>query len=255
MRLLLTNDDGVTAEGIHDLAEVLSRENDVWIIAPDRNRSGVSHCITMNEPLRLRKVAERIYSCSGVPADCVITGLRSSILDGPPDAVISGINRGSNLGTDLLYSGTAAAARQAVLYGVPGIALSVEAHDGIWRYGALARFTADNLQQLVSLTHTAGTGGISDGLCAFVNVNALSREKYDGVEMADEISFREYRDTVKLIDGPDGDTYSFFCGGNTRSHGGAASDYRICKKGFISVSRVCAEPRLCNDVDDIMFSL
>ncbi len=255
MKLLITNDDGVGAEGIRVLADVLSAENEVWVIAPDRNRSAVSHCITMHEPLRIRKLGERTYSCSGVPVDCVVTGLRSGITGGPPDAVLSGINRGSNLGTDLLYSGTAAAARQAVLYGVPGIALSIQTHDGVWRYGGLARFAAKNLQKLIDLTRTTKSDGIPDGVCAFVNVNADSRESYDGVETAEEISFREYRDTVKLVEGPDGDTYSFFSGGSIVSHGGDSSDYRIYKKGFISVACVCAEPRSCNDVDDIMFSL
>jgi 5'-nucleotidase len=255
MKLLLTNDDGISADGIRILADVFSAENEVWIIAPDRNRSAVSHCITMNEPLRIKKLGERIYSCSGVPVDCVITALRSGITGGVPDVVLSGINRGANLGTDLLYSGTAAAARQAVLYGVPGIALSIQTHDGIWRYGALARFAAKNLEKLVSLTHPAQSDGSSGGVCTFVNVNADSCESYSGVEIAQEISFREYRDTVKLVEGPDGDIYSFFCGGSIVSHGGDSSDYHIYKKGLIAVSCVCAEPRPCNDVDDIMFSL
>jgi 5'-nucleotidase len=255
MKLLLTNDDGAAAEGLHVLADILSAENEVWILAPDCNRSAVSHCITMDKPLRIRKLGERTYSCSGVPADCVITALRSGLTGGPPDAVLSGINRGSNLGTDILYSGTAAAARQAVLYGVPGIALSIQTHDGIWRYEALARFAAKNLAQFLTLVHTAEPDGSSDGRCSFININADSRDVYNGVEMAEEISFREYKDTVKLMEGPDGDIYSFFRGGSIVSHGGVSSDYAVYKKGYISVSCVCAEPRPCNNVDDIMFSL
>jgi Predicted acid phosphatase len=205
----------------------------------------------MHEPLRIKKIAERTYSCSGGPADCVITALRTSITGGLPDAVLSGINRGANLGTDLVYSGTAAAARQAVLYGVPGIALSIQSHDGVWRYGGLARFAARNLDQLIKMTHTANDGGT----CSFVNINAGSRDEYDGAELAEEISFREYHDTVELVEGPDGDMYSFFRAGRTVSRGGPSSDYRIYKKGLIAVSRVSAEPGPCNDVDDILFSL
>ena len=255
MKLLLTNDDGVEAEGIHVLADVLSAGNEVWIIAPDRNRSAVSHGITMNIPLQIKKVAARTYSSSGVPVDCVLTALRSGILGGKPDAVISGINRGANIGTDILYSGTAAAARQAVLNGIPGIALSIESYDNVWRYGTMARFALKNLETLIRLTRTTKEGGLSDGVSAFVNVNADSLEQYKGVEYADEISFREYHDTVNLIDGPDGDTYSLFSGGKIVSYGGIKSDYGICKKGYVSVSRIYAEPRPCNDVDGITFSL
>src|SRR5574344_374949 len=147
MKLLLTNDDGYDADGIQTLAACLSRDNDVYVIAPDRNRSAVSNGITwMKEPLKFVRHSENVYSCSGLPADCVIAGLSGELLPFMPDAVISGINKGANIGTDIIYSGTAAAARQAVLYGIPGIALSIESSDDVWKYRALARFAADNLE-------------------------------------------------------------------------------------------------------------
>ena len=146
MKLLLTNDDGFSADGIKTLARYLSDAgHEVWIFAPDRNRSAASNRITMDKPLRIKEHGQRVYSCSGMPADCVIAALKSGIIGNGVDAVLSGINRGANIGTDILYSGTAAAARQAVLYGVPGIAFSVRSSDGFWRYDAMARFAYSNL--------------------------------------------------------------------------------------------------------------
>jgi len=209
----------------------------------------------MDKPLRIKKHAERVYSCSGMPADCVITALKSGIVGDGIDAVLSGINRGANIGTDILYSGTAAAARQAVLYGVPGIALSVRSSDGLWRYDAMANFAVHNLSHLISLTHTANGDGTPDGLCIFVNVNGKSLERYEGASFADEISFREYRDAVHVLEAPDGDLYSFFCGGDIVTHGGDASDNAVCEKGFVAVSRIYAEVRAAKGVDGISFSV
>jgi 5'-nucleotidase len=256
MKLLLTNDDGYNAEGINILAQHLLHDNDVCVFAPDRNRSAVSHCITMNEPLKIIQRSERVYSCSGVPVDCVVAGIRGNFLPFMPDAVISGINRGANVGTDIVYSGTAAAARQAVLYGVPGIALSVESQNDIWKYDAMADFAAKNIHQLVSLSCVAGNS-IEKSIkqCIFVNVNALSDDSYKGVCFADELSFREYRDTVKMINAPDGCNYSFFCGGSIISHGGIGCDFAACSKGYIVVSRIYAEPQSAGVVDGITFSL
>ena len=256
MKLLLTNDDGFSADGIKTLARHLSDAgHDVWIFAPDRNRSAASNRITMDKPLRIKEHGQRVYSCSGMPADCVIAALKSGIIGSGVDAVLSGINRGANIGTDILYSGTAAAARQAVLYGVPGIAFSVRSSGGLWRYDAMARFASSNLSSLISLTHTANGDGTPDGLCIFVNVNGLSLERYGGASFADEISFREYRDAVHVLEGPDGDRYSFFCGGDIVTHGGDASDNAVCEKGFVAVSRIYAEVRAAKGVDGISFSV
>lgn len=123
MNILVTNDDGITSEGITVLADVLRREHDVWIAAPEGERSAVSHGITFREPVKFHRLDDRIYSCSGTPADCVLYALHGAV---PVqfDLAVSGINRGENIGTDIVYSGTVSAARQAVLHGIPGIAVS-----------------------------------------------------------------------------------------------------------------------------------
>ncbi|MBT3585597.1 MAG: 5'/3'-nucleotidase SurE [Halobacteriovoraceae bacterium] len=123
MKILITNDDGVDAEGIRVLAELLKSQHEVIIIAPSEERSTTGHSLTLDKPLRLKELEKNLYSCSGFPADCVLIGL-SKVLDKRPDLVISGINRGGNLGQDIYYSGTVAGAREAAFHGVPSIAVS-----------------------------------------------------------------------------------------------------------------------------------
>jgi len=125
MRILVTNDDGVHAPGLkvcEDIARELSE--DVWVIAPEHDQSGVSHSLSLNDPLRLRQVGERHYAVKGTPTDCVIMGARH-VMPEPPDLVLSGVNRGRNAAEDVLYSGTVAAAKEACVLGIPSFALSL----------------------------------------------------------------------------------------------------------------------------------
>ena len=124
MRILLTNDDSIHAEGIavlEDIARQLS--DDVWVVAPEADRSGLSHSVTELEPLRIRKISERHFAIKGTPADCVIIGARQ-ILPGLPDLVLSGVNSGANIADDVIYSGTIGGAVEGALLGVLSIALS-----------------------------------------------------------------------------------------------------------------------------------
>ena len=125
-KVLVTNDDGIEGEGLKVLVDSLKKVADVYVLAPDSNRSAVSSKISMWNNLVLKKHGEQFYSCSGMPADCVICAVKSQFFGVEFDAVISGINAGPNLGTDVIYSGTCAAARQAVLMGLAGIAVSLE---------------------------------------------------------------------------------------------------------------------------------
>jgi 5'-nucleotidase len=126
-QFLLTNDDGIDAEGLRRLEACLEALGEVTVVAPDRERSAVSHGLTINVPLELKEVSERRYALNGTPADCVIFALRH-LFQSPPDLVISGINHGANLGDDIMYSGTVAAAREASRHGIPAIAFS-QAYD------------------------------------------------------------------------------------------------------------------------------
>jgi 5'-nucleotidase len=125
MRILLTNDDGVNAPGFKVL-ERIAREfsDDIWIVAPTEEQSGAGHSLTLTTPIRLRQLGERRYCVAGTPTDSVMMAIAYLMEDSPPDLVLSGVNRGANLGEDVTYSGTVSAAMEAALAGIPAIALS-----------------------------------------------------------------------------------------------------------------------------------
>ena len=125
MRILVTNDDGIHSEGLDACAEIArALSEDVWIVAPEFDQSGVSHSLSLNDPLRLRQVDERRFAVKGTPTDCVIMGARHILNGKGPDLVLSGVNRGRNAGEDVIYSGTVAGAVEGTILGIPSLALS-----------------------------------------------------------------------------------------------------------------------------------
>jgi 5'-nucleotidase len=125
MRILVTNDDGIDAPGLHALREVAGQlSDDVWVVAPETNQSGASHSLSMHEPLRLRSIDERAFAVRGTPTDSVIMGVRHILKDKLPDLVLSGVNRGANMAEDVTYSGTIAGAFEGTILGIRSIALS-----------------------------------------------------------------------------------------------------------------------------------
>lgn len=128
MRILLTNDDGIHAEGLQVLERIArTLSHDVWVVAPETDQSGFAHSLSLSEPLRMRKIDERHYALRGTPTDCVIMGVRK-VMDAPPDLILSGVNNGTNLADDVTYSGTVAGAMEGSLLGIRSIALS-QAYD------------------------------------------------------------------------------------------------------------------------------
>lgn len=127
-RILITNDDGIHAPGLTVLEEIaLQFAKEVWVVAPEKDQSGLAHSLTMNEPLRLRKVEGTKFALSGTPTDCVIMGV-NELMDKRPDLILSGINSGQNIADDVTYSGTVAGAMEGTLLGIPSIAVS-QAYD------------------------------------------------------------------------------------------------------------------------------
>jgi 5'-nucleotidase len=125
MRILITNDDGVHAHGLKVLERIARKLGDeVFVVAPESDQSGVAHSLSLNNPMRLREVGPRHFAVQGTPTDCVIMGVRRLLADTPPDLILSGVNRGQNIAEDVTYSGTIAAAMEGALLGVPSIALS-----------------------------------------------------------------------------------------------------------------------------------
>src|SRR5262249_48222415 len=124
MRILLTNDDGIHAEGLAALERIArSLSDDVWIVAPETDQSGLAHSLSLSEPLRLRQIGEKRFALRGTPTDCVIMALRQ-VLRGKPDLILSGVNSGSNVADDVTYSGTIAGAIEGTMQGVRSFALS-----------------------------------------------------------------------------------------------------------------------------------
>ncbi|MBI3702135.1 MAG: 5'/3'-nucleotidase SurE [Afipia sp.] len=127
MRILCTNDDGIHAPGLKIIEEIARKiSGDVWVVAPELDQSGVSHSLSLNDPMRLREVGERHFAVRGTPTDCVIMGSRFILKDKMPDIVLSGVNRGRNVAEDVVYSGTIAGALEGTILGLPSFALSQE---------------------------------------------------------------------------------------------------------------------------------
>lgn len=254
MKILLANDDGIEAKGIQVLAARLEKDgHEVYVIAPDSNRSAVSHHITMYNVNTLKEAGKNRWACSGYPSDCVCLGLKSNLFDFKFDLVISGINEGANMGTDIIYSGTCGAARQAVLDGVPAIALSVDPEE--WtpecrakmKYEPLADFAAKNLDQLKALASTEVPR-------IFVNVNGASRDSYLGVKYCQSLCIRDYGDKLNIVDN-NGVKESHFVPGGALPRKDEICDAYVVKEGYIAVSRVYAEPLAAEIVDGMQFKL
>ena len=232
MRILLTNDDGIRSDGIKALLHALDASHEVWVVAPEAEKSGGSHSITLHDALKVRKIRERQFSCRGTPADCVMIALLG-LVPGPVDLVISGINYGPNLGTDILFSGTAAGARQGALMGVASVALSVGAYRAPWDFAAAAAFAARNLDNFKTL-------GTDDH---FLNINFPVTGTNGAETVVTFPSRRIYRMELHTYDAPDGDRYCFVGGAIPEAHPEEGSDCMVVSQGRISISPIHAHPR------------
>lgn len=239
MKILLTNDDGITSEGILKLADGLESLNrhEVYILAPDSNRSGVSHSLSLFNPIKITQHGETRWSCSGTPADCSILAALGA-LPFQPDLIISGINAGANLGTDIIYSGTAAAARQAVLNNIPAIALSLDVHRLPCHWDMAVDYVIHHLDELIAL-------------CAedtFINVNIPNNPKGpDGMKLTFP-SRRRYQDKLVTFQAPYDKLYGFFEGGTVETEAEEGSDAGAVSANFVSVSPVFVHPVVRRDL-------
>ncbi len=255
MNILVTNDDGIRAEGISALVESLKVHHKIFVVAPESDRSGVSCQITVGVPLEFRE--EKIwsgvksFSICGTPVDCVLSALNGGYLGEKIDAVISGINHGANLGTDVVYSGTCGAARYASLFGLPSVALSVDSdsrddddRSGEFYFENLAEFALKNLDVLLELC--GNSVKLDENRLTkmqFVNVNAPAVKKYRGAKISVP-SNRRYVEKISLSESC-GKKFST-CGGENRafSFGAENSDGFAVKNGFVSVCAVKSEPTM-----------
>lgn len=232
MRILLSNDDGIRSSGLEILRRRLEKDHEVWVAAPEEEQSGKSHSVSLHDPVRFRKLEDRVYACGGTPADCVLFSLLGA-LPVSFDMVVSGINRGPNLGTDIIFSGTAAAARQGALSGIASVAVSVAPMRPPWPFEMAADFVARNLE----LFHSLWTAD------HFVNINVPFLRKGTPPEVAlTHLSRRIYDDTLASMVGPRGETYYILAGDTVHAEDEPGSDWEAVGRGAISVSPVFLHP-------------
>jgi len=244
MRILLTNDDGVKSPGIQLLADRLRTVGHrVVVVAPETDQSGVSHSIAFfARPTKLTLIAEDTWSCGGTPGDCVAIALLGGLPevftpDSPPDMVVSGINRGANLGTDIVYSGTAAAARQGALHDIPAIALSlIEADE--WHWDMAVDFAVERLDEIKAYWKPD----------SFVNVNIPNRREKPRELVHAFPSFRYYNDSIEIHHAPDGHRYCFTRTGKVASRPEHGSDDAVTAEHNASVSEIFIHPVLWESV-------
>jgi len=232
MRVLLSNDDGVDAPGLAALARALEPHGEVWTVAPASEQSAKSHSLTMHRPLRVTQRGERRFAVTGTPADAVYLALHH-LLPEPPDVVISGINRGANLGYDVHYSGTVAAAREACLQGCLALAVSAHSHDGEGpSFEAGGAYALQVARQL--LAH-----GLPDG--HFLNLNVPARRAPRGLRVA-ALGRRRYQHAVDRRTDPRGAPYYWIGGPHLAFEGPDDSDGACIDAGYAALTVLSADP-------------
>jgi 5'-nucleotidase len=223
-RILVTNDDGVRSPGIHALADALRRVGEVVVVAPHVEASAIGHALTLRRPLRMEVAGDNVYEVDGTPTDCVNIGI-TQIFKGRPDLVVSGINKGYNLGDDVTYSGTVAGAMEGALLGIPSIAVSLERTRQEYDF-APAASAAASIAELV----------LANGLPSrvFLNINVPP-----GTPKGFRTTFQAKRNHVTVVDprlDPRGNPYYWIEEGDNEWESDGRSDYRAVKDGFISVT-------------------
>ena len=195
MKILLTNDDGVYAEGLKSLYDVLKYKHELTVVAPLEERSTTGHTLTLDHPLRVVELGDQHYGCSGYPADCTLMGLGHLLKESKPDLVISGINRGANLGQDIYYSGTVAAAREAIFRGVPALAVSsvIDFPKDQYQKGFNFETAAVYISKLLDKEIHTLVSGMN---LLNINVPNVKSSEIKGAEVT-ELGFRRYSEDIE----------------------------------------------------------
>ncbi len=239
MRILLSNDDGIHSPGITILARKLSTEHEVYVVAPDRERSAAGHSLTLHHPLRVEKMefgydnGVRAWATNGTPGDCVKIAL-NAILDKKPDILISGINNGPNLGADVLYSGTVSGAMEGAVLGYPSIAVSLcgaEANSSDFSYAA--DFIAKFVPRIGEINFPKKT-------ILNINVPAIEPEEIVGLKITN-LGTRMYTDTYEKRLDPRGKVYYWLAGEFLDTCEEESSDITAIKDNKISITPITFE--------------
>lgn len=232
MKILVTNDDGVDSPGLLLLTRALERVGSVFVVAPERNWSAAGHTKTLDKPLRVVRTrladGHEALATDGTPSDSVALALLGVLAD-RPDVVVSGINKGPNLGGDITYSGTVAAAMEAVMNGIPGIAVSLDAYAD-WDFAFAADLAARLAEEVVRRRLEAD-------VLLNVNVPAVPREEVRGVKIT-RLGQRIYRDVLLERQDPRGQTYYWIGGEMPTGQADEGTDVKAVADGYVSITPI-----------------
>jgi len=227
MHILVSNDDGILAPGIGLLAEACRTVAHVTVVAPDREQSGTSHSLTLHRPLRASLRPDGAYQVDGTPTDCVLLAV-NALLPTRPSFVFSGVNHGPNMGEDVLYSGTVAAAMEAVSLGIPGVAVSFAGSD-LDMLGTYGPLLARLVRQVVGVPEFPADSLLN------INLPALPAAEVKGIQ-ATRLGSRYFSESLTRMKDPWGREIYWVGGGTITWTGGEDSDHRAVAEGFVSIT-------------------
>lgn len=227
MRILITNDDGYYARGIRHLKEALKDNNEVYVVAPDREKSAASHSLTLDFPLRIKQKDEKDYTVDGTPTDCVLVAVHGLMKDKLPELIISGINHGANMGEDVTYSGTVAAAFEGTILGIRSIAISLEGQEDL-NFNSAKIFIKGFVKSLSELD-------LQQGTLININVPNVPPSEVKGVAIT-RLGNRIYRDDIIQQVDPRGKFYYWIGGDTPIWEKDSGTDFEAIEQGKISVT-------------------
>jgi len=227
MNILVTNDDGFLATGINVLSAAARELGPVTTVAPDREQSATSHSLTLHHPLRARRTVDGTWVVDGTPTDCVILAV-NELLDGKPDVCLSGVNHGSNMGEDVLYSGTVAAAMEATVIGIPAIAMSYcgDQYEELEGWEPVVRGILESI---------LGREAFPANTLLNVNLPGCAPDDIQGIKVT-SLGQRRYADSITRAKDPMGRDYFWIGGGVASWRGSDESDFQAVEDGYVSVT-------------------
>lgn len=228
MRILITNDDGINSEGLRALAETLEKRGEVFVVAPDRERSAVSHSLTLHRPLRYEKIKKNFYAVDGTPTDCVYLAV-NKLLKERPHIVVSGINKGGNFGDDITYSGTVSAAVEATLLKIPAFAISLAAKKD-FKFRGAAQFATRLVEYILK-------NGMPKDTFLNVNIPNVNPEEIKS-HMITKLGKRIYGSGIVEKVDPRGGKYFWIGTDGLGFEDLEGTDYYAIKRNFISITPI-----------------
>lgn len=245
IKILVSNDDGINSEGLDALVVALKDLGEVIVVAPDRDQSASSHSLSLHRPLRMDKIAENVYTVDGTPTDCINLAVNGILRNDKPDLIVSGINKGANLGDDITYSGTVSAAIEGTLLKIPSIAISLNARNG-FHFETASEYS-------ISISRYVLNHGLPDGILLNVNIPNLEIQSVKGLKITKQGKRIYDEPVVEKVD-PRGKQYYWIGGDELGYEDIDESDIVSVNDGYVSVTPIKLDltdydylSKLCHD--------